>query len=158
MQLIGYTTSHSLHVKVHYGEGVLLLEISGCMTVDSFCAAAAYAALRGASQPWTVVVYDLGKAVMLLDERLDAPPIASALTRIGRPGAYVCTEDMREMMQRTSWRLASHGLERKVFTSSRAGLGWARGRALQIAARSERALARVRLARLAQREQAAQRH
>jgi hypothetical protein len=159
MQLIGYTTSHSLHVKVHYGEGVLRIVMTGCMTTNSFRSCAAYAALQAASKPWTVVVYDLLGTVLAIGDGLDQPPIQSALTRIGRPGAYICDPITMPTMQRAAWQLAKLGVERTVFTSSAEAVRWARVRAIQIVASTERALARVRIARaeevFAQLEQAA---
>jgi len=155
--LIGYTTAHSLHARVHYAEGVLTLALSGCMTPHSFQRVAAYAAIQASTQPWTVVVYDMSRSVALFDHD---QPIASALTRIGRPGCYLATEDMCEPLQKACWLLGRIGVERRVFTSSDEALSWARLRALQVAAQSERALARVRIARaeeaVAQLEQVAQ--
>jgi hypothetical protein len=145
MQLIGYTTSHSLHAKVFYGEGVLTLKLSGCVSPESFQLVAAYAAQRAASLPWTVVVYDMLSAIMLSNEKTTA--LSSALTRIGRPGAYLVTSDMVQLWMTVSWRLGQQGIERRVFTSGAEIYCWARVRALEIAARSERALARVRIAR-----------
>jgi hypothetical protein len=143
--LIGYTTSHSLHAKVFYAEGMLTLKMSGLMTVDSFRSVALYAAQRAATHPWTVVVYDMLGAIVALD--MDMPPIESALTRIGRPGCYITTDDTQATMHRICMQLAQLGVERRSFTSGDAAYGWARLRALQVVAHSERALARAREAR-----------
>jgi hypothetical protein len=145
MALIGYTTSHSLHAKVYYEEGMLTVKLSGCVSGAGFRAVAAYAAQRAASRPWTVVVYDMLGAIMLADAQNVA--LDSALTRIGRPGAYLITDDMVGTWRTVCWRLGQQGVERRVFTSGDAAFGWARLRALQIAAHSTRARARALEAR-----------
>jgi hypothetical protein len=146
MQLIGYTTSHSLHAKVLYAEGVLVLRLSGLMTGKAFQEIATYAAMRGATYPWTVVVYDMLKAVSVLDVDRDVNT-GSALTRIGRPGCFLTTDDRVAQSRRICEKLGMLGIERRAFTSSDPAYGWAQVRALQIAARSVRARARALEAR-----------
>jgi hypothetical protein len=71
----------------------------------------------------------------------------SALTRIGRPGCFLTTEDRVSTAHQICLKLGLLGIERRSFTSADAAYGWARLRALQIVAHSERAMARARLAR-----------